>query len=108
MNAWRVATNVRQTAANAGQIVENNDANGGMLRRMEEILRWTAGILAAGGGVEAEGVVGGDKGNVQVDGGVLEADRGDVEVDGVVCGRTRCVWADKGCCSGWGREDFSI
>ena len=59
----RTAANVRRTVANVGQtienvrrIAENDDANGGVLRQMEEILRQTTEIL---GGVEVDGAVGG-------------------------------------------------
>ena len=61
---------------------------------MEEILKWP-------GDVQAEGAVGGDKGNVQADGGILEANK-------EMWGETGSVWAGKGCCSRWERGDFSI
>ena len=47
----------------------------------------------AEGGVQVEGAVGGDKGNVQVGGGILEADQGEVE-------------ADKGMWGGIGSSEF--
>ena len=39
---------------------------------------------------------------------VLEVGKGEVEADKGVWGGTKDVWVDKGCCSGWGRGDFSI
>ena len=92
---------MRWTVGNIGWTTKNDNANNGVLKWMEEILRRTPEILKWPGGVQAEGAVGGDKGNVQADGGILEADKG-------MWGETGSVWADKGCCSRWGRGDFSI
>ena len=33
----------------------------------------------------------------------IEADRGGIEADGGILGKIGGVWADRGCCGGWGR-----
>ena len=65
-----------QIAGNAGWTTKNDNANNWVLRQMEKILKWMAEILKWLGGVETEEAVGGDKGNVQVHGGILEANKG--------------------------------
>ena len=57
-----MAVGVGWIARNAGRTTENDNANDGVLRQMEEILRRTVEILKWLGGVEAEGAVGEDKG----------------------------------------------
>ena len=62
------------TIWNVGWTAKNDNANNGVLKRMEEILRRTAEILKWLGGVQAEGVVGGGTRamfRAQADGGIL-------------------------------------